>query len=482
MENMSAIISLLQTIAGICFLAAIGFIMYKNMRKGSKESVMALEVVPAAQKNTKLIDFSQVAGNEDAKNKVYDIVDYIKNPDKYNKYGARIPRGVIFYGPPGTGKTMLAKAVAGEAGVDFYAVTGSDFVQMYVGVGAMRIRQLFKKVRQSGKAVVFIDEIDAIGKKRSNANTSGNDERDQTLNALLTEMSGFNDTDGVVIIAATNRIDILDEALTRTGRFDRHVEIGLPNINQRKKIIDIHFKGKPVSDDVNFDELAKQTVFFSGAMLEGLINEAAILAAKQKSEFIENKHIEESYYTMIAGSPADKSLVKRKDINITACHEAGHAVVTKIVLPENEISKITVIPSTNGNGGFVLSIPPDKMYYTKKDIEGMIMSAYAGRAAEEVIFGKDCVTTGAQNDIQKATSIIKDYIFKYGMFDEFGLIGSEYEKDGLMYLKKVSYNLYNKTVEIVKNNKEVILSVADELIEKETIYSGRLDEIINNMV
>ncbi len=334
------------------------------------------------------ITLNQIAGNSEAKLMVEDIIEFIKQPEKYAAVGARMPKGLLLYGPPGTGKTMMAKAIAGEANVPFYAMSGSDFVQMYVGVGASRIRNLFNKAKKSEKAVIFIDEIDAIGKKRARNTSASNDERDQTLNALLTEMSGFHENKGIVVIGATNRLDTLDEALLRPGRFDRQIEIGLPDINARKKILSLYAGKKPLSDDVNLDALSKSTVYFSGAMLENLLNEAAINAANDKLSVISNEHVEKAFYTVIAGAPMlDRSFISDRDRRITAYHEAGHALVTKLLLPEQYISKVTIIPSVRGAGGFNLSIPKDTMFQTQKQIKANIQMLLGGRAAEELIFG-----------------------------------------------------------------------------------------------
>lgn len=309
------------------------------------------------------ITLSEVAGNAEAKSMVEDIIRFIKEPDKYSAVGARMPKGLLFYGPPGTGKTLMAKAIAGEANVPFYAMSGSDFVQMYVGVGASRIRNLFNKAKKNEKAVIFIDEIDAIGKKRARNASASNDERDQTLNALLTEMSGFNENQGIVVIGATNRLDTLDEALLRPGRFDRQIEIGLPDVNARKKILELYAGKKPLSDDVDLEKLAKSTVYFSGAMLENLMNEAAITAANENQSFINQDHLDRAFYTVIAGAPKmDRSYITDNDRRLTAYHEAGHALATTLLLPEHFLSKVTIIPSVKGAGGFNLSIPKDSMF------------------------------------------------------------------------------------------------------------------------
>ncbi len=355
---------------------------------------------------------------------------------------------------------------------------------MYVGVGAARIRELFKKARESGKAVIFIDEIDAIGKRRSASPTGGNDERDQTLNALLTEMSGFSGKDGIVVIAATNRIEILDEALLRPGRFDRQVEISLPDVAGREKILQIHAKDKPLASDVDINRLAVQTVYFSGAMLENLLNEAAIIAAKKEQDVIDQEDIEKAYYTVIAGSEKkDRSNIREKDRKVTAYHEAGHALVTKLVAPENKIPKITIIPSTKGAGGFCVNIPEDKMYHTKKEIQAQVMISYGGRAAEEMIFGAEYITTGASNDIEKATTLIKDSVEKYGMGkngDSLLNMGmfSEEKKSVYDECAQIAEMLYTETKRILASNQEKLEMIAVQLLEKETLDDTDLARIV----
>jgi cell division protease FtsH len=449
--------------------------MYKMTSQQRPKAAMALNVSEASDSAVKSLGFADIAGNEEAKESVRDVVDFIQKPEKYAKYGARMPHGMIFYGPPGTGKTLMAKAIANEAGAPFYAVSGSDFVQMYVGVGAGRVRELFKKARESKKAVIFIDEIDAIGKQRSSNPQGGNDEREQTLNALLTEMSGFANGEGIVVIAATNRLDTLDEALLRPGRFDRQVEIGLPDLNARRSILNLHLKNKPVSDDVSVDSVAKQTVFFSGAMLENLINEAAIFAAKREADYIDSDDIDKAYYTVIAGSEKkDRSNIKESERRITAFHEAGHALTAKLLSPENTVAKITIIPSTKGAGGFCVNIPPDKMYYTKCEIENQIMINLSGRAAEELIFGAENVTTGAGNDIEKSNKLANDYINKYAMGSTF----LSDEKTSHCAVSDLLDGLYVKTKELLTENHHLLNAISEELLAKETLDEEDLDRIL----
>ncbi|MDR3090987.1 MAG: ATP-dependent metallopeptidase FtsH/Yme1/Tma family protein [Clostridiales bacterium] len=428
-------------------------------------------------------DFSSVAGSEEAKEAVADIVNFIREPEKYARIGAKLPKGVIFCGPPGTGKTLLARAVAGEAGVPFYAVSGSDFVQMYVGVGAGRIRELFKKARESKKAVIFIDEIDALGKKRTNAPNGGNDEREQTLNALLTEMSGFKEDCGVVVIAATNRPDTLDEALLRPGRFDRRVEVGLPDLSARRKILELCAAGKKIAGDVDFERLAKSTVYFSGAKLAGLMNEAGIIAANRGGESITGEDVEKAYYTVVAGSPKkDLSGLREADRRVTAFHEAGHALACKLLLPENSVLKITVVPSSRGAGGFCVNVPPDRAYRTKSELRRSVMVSCAGRAAEELVFGADNITTGAAADIETISEIIRDMVSVCGM-GEAGLINAEII-DGAgagdrIYSEcaALAGELYKEVTELLRRNMDKLTALAEELIERESLGEEDVDRL-----
>lgn len=422
-ESTTSNMYILQYILSTVLFAGLFIFVFKNAKKhGSGGGMMSLSAKPV-EAETLTQSFSHIAGNVEAKEQVQDVIDFIKTPDKYVKVGARMPKGIILYGPPGTGKTLMAKAIAKEADVAFFSVSGSDFVQLYVGVGAGRVREIFAEARKHKKAVIFIDEIDAIGKKRSQHAANSNDEKDQTLNALLTEMSGFKEDEGIVIIAATNRLDMLDDALLRPGRFDRHIEVGYPDINAREQIIKLYLKNKPVAEDVKSAEIAKQTVYFTGAMLENLLNEAAISAAKSNISVITNQDVQEAFYTVIAGKEKkDRSSITNLDRQITAFHESGHALVTKLEAPDNSVTKVTIIPSTKGAGGFSMNIPKDKMYLTKQEILSQIKISLAGRAAEEIVFGTERITTGASNDIEKASEYIKNYMMKYGMDEELGLI------------------------------------------------------------
>jgi len=474
----------------ILVFGALFYFLSNKSIKQAQSGMGKLSSISAAPEGKTEVTFNDVAGIDEVKESIKDIIDFIKNPEKYVRYGARLPRGIILYGPPGTGKTLVAKAVAGEAGVPFYAVSGSDFVQVYVGVGAGRIRDLFKKARESGKCVIFIDEIDALGKKRDAGFEGGNDERDQTLNALLAEMSGFKDNEGIVVISATNRLDVLDPALLRPGRFDRHIEVGLPGVKERYEILKLQCQGKPVAKDVDLYKIAQQTVYFSGAKLENLINEAAILAAKRNSGSIEANDIDMAFYIVVAGlEKKDRSAIHDIDREITAIHEAGHALVTKIIAPENRVSRVTIIPSTKGAGGFSLSIPPDRMYFKKSDMINSIKIALAGRAAEEIIYGENSITTGASSDLERATEILMDMITRFGMGKKSGLLCynvlfhaglRQVEDEIIKESRDIMHSYYASVKEILIQNRPVLKAVAAALLEKETLNEYELDDIISS--
>lgn len=469
-----------QIISIIGVIIFIYFIFFKNRRSAQKE-ISSLNEIEYIGSST--MKFDDVAGNYEAKQSLLELVDFIQNPEKYSKFNVRMPKGILLYGEPGTGKTLMAKALAGEAGVPFYAVSGSDFVQVYAGLGAGRIRNLFKKAKKSGKSVIFIDEIDAIGKKRMSGSIKGSDEGDRTLNALLTEMSGFADDSGTVVIAATNRIDTLDSALLRPGRFDRQIEIMLPDKNARKDIIKLYLDKKN-SEDVNIDELADLTVYFSGAMIENLINEAALLAIRQNSDKITEEHIKKAYLQILAG-------VEKEDYDngiqktITSYHEAGHAFVSRYLLPENKIIRVSIIPTSKGAGGYTLSTPNSEEVMTKRKMINHLSVLMAGRASEEVFFGNENITAGAQNDIEKVTSLAVDYVSKYGMNDA-TFINYQLLSDKLRTpltsveasVKKLTSEIYEEVLMLIESNKEKVEKIARLLMEKEVIYQDELDNLI----
>ncbi|MFT5875245.1 MAG: cell division protease FtsH [Clostridium sp.] len=477
----------IASIAGLVISIIVLLIMaFKSSKRTAKGMFSATNLDVTAVEDIGF-NFANVAGNEEAKDSVQDIVDFLKNPKKYSAYGARMPKGIILYGDPGTGKTLLAKAVAGEANVPFYAVSGSDFVQVYVGVGAGRIRSLFKKARSHGRAVIFIDEIDAIGKKRDSRG-GGSDEKDQTLNALLTEMSGFNETEGIMIIAATNRLDMLDDALLRPGRFDRHIEVTLPDVSAREKILKLHLKNKPINN-IDYSQWAHKTTSFSGAKLENLANEAAIIACKDNSTFIENEHMDKAYSIMLAGyEKVDRDYIKDEDRKITAFHEAGHALISLNVLPNDKVSKVTIIPTTKGAGGYTLSIPEDKLYMNMEHLKKKIMVLLGGRAAEEIIFGHEHVTTGAYHDLQRSTQLVTAMITEYGMGESLGLLtmgklkdsGFTNQESAFIECKNLISELYEEVKSILTDKKESLESITALLIDKETINHEDLINIVGD--
>lgn len=478
-----------KTVASSILLISIISIVFVtiNKRKLGTSSMTNLDVKDFSEDQNAL-NFDYVAGNEEAKESLMDIVDFLKNPQKYKDYGARMPKGVILYGSPGTGKTLLAKAVAGEAKVPFYALSGSDFVQVYVGVGAARIRNLFKKAKAQGKAVIFIDEIDAIGKKRGGSSaSSGNDERDQTLNALLTEMSGFGEQEGIVVIAATNRLDTLDSALLRPGRFDRHIEVSLPDISAREKIISLHLENKPYNN-LDLKDIAKKTAYFSGAKLENLINEAAIIAAKENSRLLTQDHINKAYSIVLAGyEKKERSHYLEEDMLLTSYHEAGHALVSLIKTPEDKVSKITIIPTTKGAGGYTLTIPKDSSYQRLDYLKNRIMVLLGGRAAEEIIFGRDKISTGAQGDLSQTTEMAMSMISEYGMGKTLGLLklsslgplSNSYGNPVVEECRELVNSLYGETLELLKENKEILNKIAMNLIDEETLDEKEIYSIFN---
>ncbi|AKL94886.1 ATP-dependent zinc metalloprotease FtsH [Clostridium aceticum] len=484
-----SVVQVITFIIVIGALAGMAFILSKQGSKQASKEYDKMSSVEFSTQKESTITFANIAGNEEAKENVMELVDFLKNPQKYQRYGARMPKGVILYGPPGTGKTLMAKALASEAGVDFLAVSGSDFVQVYAGLGAGRIRNLFKNAREKGKCVIFIDEIDAIGKKRDRGGLGGSDESDRTLNALLTEMSGFKGSEGIIIMAATNRLDILDEALLRPGRFDRQIEVGLPDLKARQDILKLYTQNRPIATTISIERIAQQTVYFSGAKLENLMNEAAIYAARENASFISEKHVDKAFYTVVAGEEKkDRSNIKESERRITAYHEAGHTIATKLLCPENKVTKVTIIPSTKGAGGFSMNIPPDSMYHKKKDMFHSIKIALAGRAVEEIIFGEENITTGASNDIQKATEILVAMIKQFGMNDEVGMINYDIllgQPGGVdqrlaEICNKEMKRLYEETKVLIEKNIHLVHAVTEELMARETLKEEEINKIIEN--
>lgn len=423
--------------------------------------------------------FADVAANEEALSSLRELRDFLKHPETYARLGARIPHGVLLYGPPGTGKTLLARALAGEAGVPFLAMNGSDFVEMYVGVGASRVRDTFKRARRLGKCVIFIDKIDSLGRARG-ANSS--DERDQTLNALLGEMSGFRPAEGVIVIGATNRAELLDPALLRPGRFDRRIEVGMPDRDAREKILKLHARGKPMDAEVDLSDLAARTVLFSGASLENLLNEAAICAARRRSERICEADIEAAYLTLVAGS--DRSVrMREEERRLIALHEAGHALISRLLTPEDRIRRVSIVPSGNGAAGYNLSIPAEKTMYTRSDLEGRICVLLAGRAAETLYAGASGVTGGASNDLKRATELACQMAGELGMghrpyaaetvLQKYGC-GGEAGADARSLLE----SLYERTLSLLGTHADTLRALAERLLENEALDEAAVDDVL----
>ncbi len=445
--------------------------------------------------STQGIHFSDVAGEDEAKESLKEIVDYLHNPDKYTQVGASMPKGILLVGPPGTGKTMLAKAVAGEAQVPFFSISGSEFVEMFVGMGASKVRDLFKQAKEKAPCIVFIDEIDAIGKKRD-GQMGGNDEREQTLNQLLTEMDGFEGNNGVMILAATNRPESLDPALTRPGRFDRRVPVELPDLQGREAILKVHAKKIKVADDVNFHTIARMASGASGAELANIVNEAALRAVRDNRTVVNEADLEESIETVIAGYQKKNAVLSDQERKVVSYHEIGHALVAALQTHSAPVQKITIIPRTSGALGYTMQVEQgDKYLLAKQELENKIATFTGGRAAEEVVFHE--VTTGASNDIEQATKLARSMITRYGMSEEFDMVAMETVTNqylggdtSLACSAETQKEIDEKVVAIVKEqhekakklleeNREVLDKLAMYLCEKETITGEEFMEILN---
>ena len=415
-------------------LAFLGFILLMNLMNrmagggaGAQDKLSRFGEAKVSTPGEKKVTFQDVAGADEEKEELREIVEFLREPQKYLDLGAHIPKGVLLVGPPGTGKTLLAKAVAGEAGVQFLSISGSDFVEMYVGVGASRVRDLFQQAKKSAPAIIFIDEIDAVGRQRGSGLGGGHDEREQTLNQLLVEMDGFGSNEGVVVLAATNRVDILDPALLRPGRFDRQVYVGLPDIKGREEILQVHAKNKPLAEDVDLRQIARGTAGFTGADLENLLNEAALLAGRSSESFITMKDLQESIIKVIAGPEKKSRVIPEKERRLTAYHEAGHAVVMHALPDLDPVHQITIVPRGEA-GGMTIYLPDeDRSYLSRSYMLDRIAGLLGGRAAEQLVLGD--VSTGAASDIQKASSIARSMVTKFGMSDKLGAIAYGNESD-----------------------------------------------------
>ena len=441
--------------------------------------------------------FTDVAGLDEEKEDLEEIVDFLRNAKKYVEVGARIPKGVILVGPPGTGKTLLAKAIAGEAGVPFFSISGSDFVEMFVGVGASRVRDLFEEAKKNAPCIVFIDEIDAVARRRGTGMGGGHDEREQTLNQLLVEMDGFGVNEGIIVLAATNRVDILDPAIMRPGRFDRKIAVGTPDIKGRREILDVHSKNKPLADDVDLDEISRSTAGFTGADLENLMNEAAIRAAKTDRKFIKMSDIRESFLKVGVGAEKKSKIVSDKEKRITAFHESGHAILHYILPDIDPVNTVSIIPTGLGAGGYTMSMPEeDVMFETRGRMINQIIAILGGRAAESIVL--DDITTGASSDIKTATHIAKNMVTRYGMSEKLGAVCYDDEGDEVFIgrdlaharahseamaskideeVKYIIDTCYEKAVRLINENRDKLDACAALLLEKEKINRAEFEAL-----
>ena len=446
------------------------------------------------------VNFTNVAGLEEEKEELEEVVDFLKNPQKYTSVGARIPKGMLLVGPPGTGKTLLAKAVAGEAGVPFFSVSGSDFVEMFVGVGASRVRDLFEEAKKNAPCIVFIDEIDAVARRRGTGMGGGHDEREQTLNQLLVEMDGFGVNEGIIVMAATNRVDILDPAILRPGRFDRKVAVGRPDVKGREEILKVHSKEKPLSEDVDLRRVAQTTAGFTGADLENLMNEAAIISARDNRRFIRQADIDKAFVKVGIGAEKKSRVISEKDKKITAYHEAGHAILFHVLPDVGPVHTVSIIPTGVGAAGYTMPLPEkDEMFNTKGKMLQNIMVDLGGRIAEEIIF-KD-VTTGASQDIKQASKLARAMVTQYGMSDRVGMIQYGSDEDEVFIgrdlahtksygneiadvideeVKRIVDECYTKAKNIILEHEDVLHSCAALLIEKEKIGQEEFEALFKN--
>ena len=490
----SWLISLLPTVLMIVVLVALMMFMVKRMNQsvnGEMNRTLGFgkaRVNVAKDEDRKKTTFKNVAGADEEKEELVEIVEFLKNPKKFNDLGARIPKGILLVGPPGTGKTLLARAVAGEADVPFFSISGSDFVEMYVGVGASRVRDLFSQAKKNSPSIIFIDEIDAVGRHRGAGMGGGHDEREQTLNQMLVEMDGFGVNEGVIIIAATNRPDILDPALLRPGRFDRQITVGRPDVKGRKEILEVHSKNKPLAPDVDLEKIALSTAGFTGADLENLLNEAALLAGRSDKKAITQKEIEEATIKVVVGTEKKSHKISEKEKRLVSYHEAGHAVSTYYLEGQDPVHQISIIPRGQA-GGYTMHIPTeDKNFISKKDMLDQIVVLLGGRVAEKIVLGD--ISSGASNDIERATSIARNMVMKYGMSDKLGPIsfGSGHEEVFLgrdygqtrNYSENIAAQIdeemdliingaYKRTESILTEHIDKLHKVAEVLMNKEKI-------------
>ena len=486
----------------ILFLVAIMMLLRSAQGGGSQAMNFGKSRAKKLMDNNVKVRFKDVAGIDEAKQELEEIVDFLKNGEKYLALGAKIPKGVLLVGAPGTGKTLMAKAVAGEAGVPFFSISGSDFVEMFVGVGASRVRDLFEQAKKHSPCIVFIDEIDAVGRQRGAGLGGGHDEREQTLNQLLVEMDGFDGTTGIIVVAATNRPDILDNALLRPGRFDRQVVIDKPDVQGRQQILEVHIKGKPLASEVDIKTLAKRTPGFTGADLSNLLNEAALLAARYEKKEIEMEDVEMAIDKIIAGPEKKSRIISDEEKENTAYHEVGHALLSKLLNNSDPLHKVTIIPRGMALGVTMTLPEKDHLTYKKEQLLDQITMLLGGRIAEELIFGPDKITTGAQNDLDRATNIAKKMVTAYGMSDALGpltfgkrnehvFLGRDFgsERD---FSEEIAFKIDTEVraiidgrYEIAKNllteNRDIMEEIAKILLEKETLDKDEIDEIMNKV-
>ena len=450
--------------------------------------------------NDKQVGFDQVAGLKEEKEELEELVDFLRAPEKYTKLGARIPKGVLLVGPPGTGKTLLAKAVAGEAGVPFFSISGSDFVEMFVGVGASRVRDLFADAKRNAPCIVFIDEIDAVARRRGTGMGGGHDEREQTLNQLLVEMDGFGVNEGIIVMAATNRVDILDPAIMRPGRFDRKVTVGRPDVAGRSEILKVHARNKPLAEDVDLEQIAQTTAGFTGADLENLLNEAAILAAKQSRPYLVQDDIKQAFVKVGIGPEKHSKIISEEEKRITAYHEAGHAILFHVLPDVGPVYTVSIIPTGSGAAGYTMPLPEkDEMFLSRKKMLQEIIVDLGGRVAEELVF--DDITTGASQDIKQATAMAKAMVTKYGMSERVGLINYDNDEDEVFIgrdlahkrgygegvagaideeIKRIIDESYAKAKEIILEHRDVLDHCAQLLIQKEKITRDEFEALFQS--